>query len=87
MELNSWIENVGGAAPAGRVGRARIRLVAGLLGEKPRTVSSWYRKERIPGFAAAMNIMVKTRGLVDWNGIYAPFARKLIDGGEEHAGA
>ena len=87
MELNQWIETVGGVEPPGRLSLAGLRAVASLLGEKPRTVSSWYRQERIPSFTAGVNIMLKSKGAVDWNGIYAPFALNLVKSGGKHAGA
>ncbi len=78
MELNKWIEIVGAAGPEGKLGQAGLCTVAALLGEKTRTVSSWYRRERIPSFAAGVNIVLKSKGLVDWNGIYTPFAKNLF---------
>ena len=78
MELNKWIEIVGAAGSEGKLGQAGLCVVANLLGEKTRTVSSWYRQERVPSFAAGTNIVLKSKGLVDWNGIYTPFAKKLF---------
>lgn len=78
MELNRWIESVGGAGQAGKLSRVAACTVAGLLGEKTRTVQSWYRHERLPCFSAAANILLKSKGAVDWNGIYGPYARKLF---------
>lgn len=63
MNLNPWIDERGGYAKA-----------AEFLGETPRAVASWYRFERAPSFAAALNIYRRTEGLVDFNGIYMPFA-------------
>ena len=80
MELNHWIENVGGAGRAGKISVEAIRVAASLLNEKPRTVQSWYRHERHPSFTSAANILLKSKGAVDFNGIYAPFARKLLPG-------
>ncbi|MBX7274431.1 hypothetical protein K2E95_00255 [Pseudomonas sp. ERGC3:01] len=85
MELNKWIESVGAIEPEGRLGQAGLCAVASLLGEKTRTVASWYRQERIPSFTAGANIVLKSKGLVDWNGIYTPFAVKLFKGAA-HAG-
>ncbi|WP_106805753.1 hypothetical protein [Pseudomonas sp. S5D5] len=87
MELNKWIENIGGVELAGKLSPAGIQAVASLLGEKPRTVLSWYRQERIPSFAAGCNIIIKSRKAVDWNGIYSPFAVNLLKVGKENAGA
>lgn len=87
MELNHWIETVGGARQPGKLSVEAIRAAAILLGEKPRTVQSWYRHERHPSFTSAANILLKSKGVVDWNGIYAPFARKLLAGGSCNAGA
>lgn len=86
MELNKWIEIVGAVEPGGKLGQAGLGAVASLLGEKARTVSSWYRQERIPSFTAGANIVLKSKGLVDWNGIYTPFAIKLFRPGANHAG-
>jgi hypothetical protein len=85
VELNKWIENIGGVEPAGKLSLAGLHAVASLLGEKPRTVSSWYRQERIPSFTAGANIVLKSKGAVDWNGIYTPFAIKLFKAGGQHA--
>lgn len=85
MELNQWIETIGDAEPPGRVSLARLRLVASLLGENPRTVAAWYRKERMPRLTSCMNIILLSEGAVDWNGIFAPFARKLLKEGAKHA--
>lgn len=67
MELGAWIENVGGVDEAAK-----------LLKEKPRTVYSWYRQEKVPRLISAINIVAKTRGLVDYNGIYTPMARARV---------
>lgn len=85
MELNQWIETLGPVEQPGRVSVARIRKVASLLGENPRTVSAWYRKERMPRLTSCMNIILLSEGAVDWNGIFAPFARKLLKDGGKHA--
>lgn len=87
MELNKWIESIGGAESAGKLSPAGMSIVANLLGEKPRTVLSWYRQERIPSFTSAVNIVLKSGAAVDWSGIYAPFAIKLLKAGDTHAGA
>lgn len=63
MNLNAWIDEKGGYAKA-----------AALLGETQRAVASWYRFERAPSFSAALRIYRATDGLVDFNGIYMPFA-------------
>lgn len=87
MELNKWIENIAGVEPAGKLSPAGLQAVASLLGEKPRTVLSWYRQERIPSFSAGVNITIKSKKAVDWNGIYSPFAINLVNVGAENAGA
>lgn len=66
MKLNRWIDSKGG-----------VDAAAGFLKEKPRTVYSWYRMEKAPRLAAALNIVVRTRGLVDFNGIYGPLAQRV----------
>jgi hypothetical protein len=65
MELCSWIDSVDGCDNA-----------ASLLGEKPRTVYSWYRKEKAPRLKSAIKIIAVTKGAVDFNGIYIPLARE-----------
>lgn len=73
MKLNDWIDSKG----PGRVGCA---AVASLLGEKPRTVLSWYRQERAPCFRAAFNIVRASSGEVDYNGIFVPMETGQIPG-------
>jgi hypothetical protein len=85
VELNKWIENIGGVEPAGKLSPVGLQAVASLLGEKSRTVLSWYRQERIPSFVAGANIIIKSKKAVDWNGIYSPFAIKLVKVGETNA--
>ena len=85
MELNRWIETVGGSPRPGKVSGKGVHIAAALLGETPRAVYSWYRQERIPSFSAGVNIILKTKGDVDWNGIYSPFARKLFKSGADYA--
>ena len=85
MEFNRWIETVGNSPRPGKVSGKGVHVVAALLGESPRAVYSWYRQERIPSFSAGVNIILKSKGDVDWNGIYAPFARKLFKPGGDHA--
>ncbi|MET4696988.1 hypothetical protein V5J34_004954 [Endozoicomonas sp. NE35] len=68
MELNDWIDELGG-----------VRRAASVLGVKWRTVDSWYYMQRSPSRFAAINIVIKSRGKVDFNGIYKPFLRKEAD--------
>lgn len=75
MELNPWIESFTGDTGPTRVIEDAIRQVSELLGVKERTVKSWYRRERIPSFRASMHIYRTSHGLVDWNGVYEPYAR------------
>ncbi|MFJ7111284.1 hypothetical protein ACIQU2_27465 [Pseudomonas sp. NPDC098740] len=72
MELNAWINSL---APIGA-----SQVAAELLGVKRRTVDSWRRFEAPPSFQAALNIVIVTRGVVDFNGIYTPFWNALIEG-------
>lgn len=65
MKLNDWIDEQGGYEEA-----------ADKLGESKRTVASWYRFERAPSFRASLNIFRTTKELVDFNGIYMPFAAR-----------
>lgn len=75
MELNPWIESFTGDTGPTRVIEDAIRAVSALLNVKERTVKSWYRRERIPSFKASAHITLTTHGVVDWNGIYSPYAR------------
>lgn len=72
VELNAWIDSL---SPLGA-----SQVAADLLNEKRRTVDSWRRFENPPGFRAALNIVVVSRGVVDFNGIYNPFWRALAEG-------
>lgn len=72
MELNAWINSL---SPLGA-----SQVAADLLGEKRRTVDSWRRFESPPGFRAALNIIIVSRGAVDFNGIYNPFWAALKAG-------
>ena len=74
MDLNDWIDSL---APT-----AASRTAAELLNEKRRTVDSWRRFENPPVFRSALNIVQRSGGLVDFNGIYAPYARALEAGHE-----
>lgn len=67
MELNAWIDEFG------------LEEAAELLKEKPRTVKSWYRFEKAPRLESALNIVSRTRGRVDYNGIYGPQARARVE--------
>lgn len=66
MYLTEWIDSMGGS-----------EKVAELLGEKPRTVYSWYRLDRAPGWTVACKIVERSKGRVDFNGIYKPMCAKL----------
>lgn len=72
MDLNDWISSL---API-----AASQVAADLLGEKRRTVDSWRRFENPPVFRAAHKITRVSQGLVDFNGIYGPYARALEAG-------
>lgn len=69
MELNTWIDSVGG-----------VDMAAELLKENRRTVYSWYRKEKAPRLSSSLNIVSKTHGEVDYNGIYGPLAAARVAG-------
>lgn len=69
MNLNDWIDEQGGYEKA-----------AEKLGESKRTVASWYRFERAPSFRASLNIFRITKELVDFNGIFMPFAERAAAG-------
>lgn len=68
MKFTKWVDNQGG-----------IEAAADFLKEKPRTVYSWYRLEKAPRLASALNIVMRTRGRVDFNGIYGPLAQNKIE--------
>lgn len=78
MELNPWIEKIAGTTAGGRLGLGAVKPVAELLGEKPRTVYAWYRRERVPCHRSALNIVVASGGEVDYNGIFASFGREAL---------
>lgn len=60
MNILEWIDSVGGAKKA-----------AAILKEEPRTVESWKYGEKIPHPKSAKNIVEKTNGKVDYNGVFA----------------
>lgn len=72
MELNVWIDSLSPLSAS--------QIAADLLGEKRRTVDSWRRFENPPSFRAALKIVVVSGGRVDFNGIYNPFWRALVEG-------
>lgn len=78
MELNAWIEAKAGTQPGQRASLKAIGAVARLLRENPRTVYAWYRRERAPSFPSAVNIVIASRGEVDYNGIFGPLARPTV---------
>lgn len=72
MELNAWIDSLSPLSAS--------QVAADRLGEKRRTVDSWRRFENPPSFRAALNIVIVSGGVVDFNGIYNPFWRALKEG-------
>lgn len=68
MKFTQWVDEKGG-----------IDCAAEFLKEKPRTVYSWYRLEKAPRLASALNIVMRTRGRVDFNGIYGPLAQSKLE--------
>lgn len=72
MELNTWIDSLSPLAAS--------QVAAQRLCEKRRTVDSWRRFENPPSFRAALNIVIVSGGVVDFNGIYNPFWRALVEG-------
>ena len=50
------------------------KKVAELLGVPIRTVQSWRRLQRSPNPVQSLKIVEKTKGVVDWEGIYRPYA-------------
>ena len=72
VELNPWIESLARIDP--------VAVAVEVLGEKRRTIDSWRRFERVPSFRAALNIVKKSGGRVDFNGIYNPFWRAAEEG-------
>lgn len=63
MQLNEWIDQVGGVDEA-----------AAQLNESPRMVYSWYIFARAPRLMTAYSIVTHTEGAVDFNGIYQAVA-------------
>jgi len=78
VELKPWIDRTAGRKEGERLGLNRLKPVAKLLGESPRTVYAWYRLERAPCFRSALNIVIASRREVDFNGIYGPFAAAAV---------
>lgn len=72
MELSPWIQSLAKTDA--------VSVAAELLEEKPRTIVSWLRYERVPSFKAAKNIYEKSGGSVDFNGIYMPFLKAVKEG-------
>lgn len=72
MELNAWIDSLSPLSAS--------KVAADRLGEKRRTVDSWRRFENPPSFRAALNIVIVSGGVVDFNGIYNPFWLALVEG-------
>ncbi len=66
MDLSRWIDDVGG-----------MDVAATLLGEKYRTVRSWYYLDRAPTAKAAGRIVKAAAGKLDYNGIYAPYVAAM----------
>lgn len=81
MDLNAWIESVAGSPSGHRFGRRVVEPAAQLLGENPRTVYAWYRRDRVPSFRAALRILTASGRAVDFNGIYAPYEPKTEGSG------
>lgn len=69
MELNDWIDSVGGTHEA-----------AEKLGENHRTVYAWYRLEKAPRLSSVANIIAVSGQVLDCNDIYMPFIRDRFDG-------
>lgn len=68
MTLSEWVESCGG------VGRAKD-----VLRVPERTLRSWLRCDRAPELDAAALIVMRTDGLVDYNGIYAPIVAARLE--------
>lgn len=65
VEFHKWVKAVGGIISAAKI-----------LKENPRTVRAWVHSERPPAFSSAVNIVIRSKNAVDFNGIYQPIARK-----------
>lgn len=68
MNILDWISEQGGVAKA-----------AEKLKEETRTVKSWMYGEKLPKPLTAARIVKMTKGLVDYNGIYAPLIAKMAE--------
>lgn len=68
MNIIEWIESKGG-----------IPQAAELLKETPRTVKSWVYGEKLPKPQTACKIVKLTKGVVDYNGIYACLFAVMAD--------
>lgn len=61
MTIAEWIKEKGGVAKA-----------AAILKENPRTVAAWIYGEKLPKPQTAQRIIQASKGILDFNGIYAP---------------
>ncbi|GHC34529.1 hypothetical protein GCM10010082_31500 [Kushneria pakistanensis] len=61
VTFREWVDNSGG-----------IEQAAALLGEKPRTVRSWYECRRRPRSESAEKIIRISGHQVDYAGLYGP---------------
>jgi hypothetical protein len=50
-------------------------VAAQMFGVKKRTASSWRRFERAPTPSQSLKIIEISDGVVDWEGIYHPYAK------------
>jgi hypothetical protein len=70
MDFKDWVKGVGG-----------VNNAAQILGEKPRTVRSWFYSEKPPRFEAAVKIVSRTP--LDFNALYNPFMTMKTTGKSE----
>lgn len=71
MTLNEWVASVGGFKRAREILRVEVR-----------TLRSWLRLERAPELGAAAQIVMRTGGKVDYNGLYAPIVANRLEVGK-----
>lgn len=70
MYLRDYIEEYGKDL------RSTFRELAKKFNSSPRAVEAWYYGQRHPNVENARIIVRKTAGVVDYEGIYAPYTKE-----------
>lgn len=66
MDLIEWIDQIGPTK------------ISKMLGVSREAINQWKRCETSPKTMIAYEIIQKTHGMLDWDGIYMPFVRKQL---------